>query len=246
MILKTEKEIAVMREGGSLLADIMRAAKEIVAIGVSTKEIDFFVEKEILRSGGTPSFKGYNGFPAATCTSVNHILVHGVPSDYRLRDGDLLSLDIGLYYKGFHTDMAVTVAVGDIDDEKRRLMRETQKALKRGIKKVRVGNTLGDVGNTIMRHAQKSGFHVAKGLCGHGIGREIHEDPQVLNEGKRRKGLPIVEGMVFCIEPMLIQGTEVVVFDKDNMSIKSCDNSLCAHFEHTVAVTSSGVEILTN
>ncbi len=245
MILKNKKEIAIMTEGGKILAEIMLKTKEQAVAGVTTKQLNSFAEQLIKEKKGKPSFKGYNNFPASICTSVNEVLVHGVPSDYILRDGDILSLDIGFLYNGFHTDMAITFAIGDVSDETSRLIRETRKALKRGIKKTRQGNTLGDIGNTIMRYVDKSGFFVADGLCGHGIGRDVHEEPQVLNTGKRRKGAALEVGLVFCIEPMLIIGDSKIEYCKDDIGIKSANNLLCAHFEHTLALTESGVKVLT-
>ncbi len=245
MILKSKKEIETIREGGKILAEIMEELKNKAVSGVTTQSLNDFAEKLIEKKGGTPSFKNYKGFPAALCTSVNEVIVHGVPSQYILKDGDILSLDLGFYYKGFHTDMAVTIPIGNVEGEALRLIRETKKALKRGIKKTRIGNTLGDVGNTIERHVKKSGFTTVEGLCGHGIGREIHEEPQILNEGKRGKGIPLEIGMVFCIEPMLSMGSKEITQSGDGMGIKTFDNSLSAHFEHTLALTEKGVMVLT-
>ncbi len=245
MILKSEKDIAIMREGGGKLAEIMESIKKKALPGSTTLFLNEYAEELISQKGGKPSFKGYKNFPAALCTSVNEVIVHGIPSSYVLKESDILSLDLGFFYKGFHTDMAITFPVGKVEGEPFRILRETKKALKRGIKKTREGNTLGDIGNTIQRHAQKSGFSVIEGLCGHGIGREIHEEPQVFNEGKRRKGIEIVKGMVFCIEPMLSMGSSQIADAEDKMGIKTTDDSLSAHFEHTVAVTENGAEILT-
>jgi methionyl aminopeptidase len=243
MILKTDKEIKVMREGGIILAEIIEKTKQKTVVGVTTKYLNDYAEDLIKKTGGKPSFKGYNGFPAAICVSVNDCIVHGVPSDYIIKDGDIISLDGGIFYKGFHSDMAVTVPVGEVEGDVLRLIRETKKALKRGIKKSKIGNTLGDVGNTIERHAQKSGFFICDGLCGHGIGTEVHEPPQVLNTGRRRKGVPLQKGMVYCIEPMLAVGTSDI--KEDGIEIKTADGSLSAHFEHMIAVTENGPKILT-
>ncbi len=245
MILKSEKEIAVIREGGRILAETMESLKSKVSPGVTTASLNAYAEKIIRDKKGKPSFKGYRNFPAALCTSVNETIVHETPSKYTLKEGDILSLDLGFFYKGFHTDMAVTIPVGKVDGEAMRLIRETKKALKRGIKQVKKGSTLGDVGNTISRHAKRSGFFIIEGLCGHGIGREIHEEPQVLNEGKRHKGLPIETGMVFCIEPMLSVGGREIKEGSDGTSIQTADGSLSAHFEHTVAITEKGTVVLT-
>lgn len=245
MILKTEAEILIMREGGKILAEIMEELKAKVAVGVTTASLNDYAEKRIKERGGAPSFKGYKEFPAALCTSVNEVIVHGLPSNYKLQDGDILSLDLGFFYQGFHTDMAVTLPVGTVSGEVMRLIRETKKALKRGIKKSREGNTLGDIGNTIQRHIEKAGFANIDGLCGHGIGREVHEEPQILNEGKRGKGIPLECGMVFCLEPMLSMGSSKIKNSKDGMGIQTSDDSLSAHFEHTVALTKKGLKILT-
>jgi methionyl aminopeptidase len=245
MILKSEKEIEVMREGGRILAEIMEELKKNAVVDVTTESLNVLAEKLIKEKDGKPSFKGYRGFPVALCTSVNEVIVHDVPSKYVLKEGDILSLDLGFFYKGFHTDMAVTIPIGKVDGEAARLIRETKKALKRGIKKVRLGNTLGDVGNTIERHVKKTGFLIVEGLCGHGIGKEIHEEPQVFNEGKRGKGDPLEIGMVFCIEPMLAIGSREIVTVENGEGIKTKDNSLSAHFEHTVALTKKGVLVLT-
>ena len=245
MILKSKQEIEIMREGGKILAEIMKEVKKKAVSGVTTQSLNTFAEKLIKEKRGAPSFKNYKGFPAALCTSVNEVIVHGVPSGYILKEGDVLSLDLGFYYKGFHTDMAVTFPIGDVEGETLRLIRETKKALKRGIKKTKIGNTLGDIGNTIERHVKKSGFVIVEGLCGHGIGREVHEEPQILNEGKRGKGMPLEVGMVFCIEPMLSRGSKEITASEDGIGIKTFDNSLSAHFEHTLAITEKGVLVLT-
>ncbi len=243
IILKSPQEIALMREGGKILAGIMEELKEKVSPGITTSFLNNYAEKAILQKGGKPSFKGHRDFPEALCTSVNETVVHGVPSEYELKEGDIITLDLGLFYKGFHTDMAVTLPVLKAEGDALRLIRETKKALKRGIKKTREGNTLGDIGNTIQRHAEKAGLFVMKGLCGHGIGRDVHEDPQVLNEGRRRKGIALKEGMVLCIEPMFSLGSGEI--EEHKQGIKTADGSLSAHFEHTVAVTKEGPLVIT-
>ncbi len=244
-MIKKRKDVEKMREGGEILAWIMEKIKEEACQGVTTSFLNDMAETLIKEKGGRPSFKNYKGFPAALCTSVNETIVHGSPSGYKLKDGDIISLDLGFYYKGFHTDMAVTVPVGSVEGEVLRLIRETKKALKRGIKKVRPGNTLGDIGNTIERHVERSGFVLVEGLCGHGIGKEVHEEPQVLNQGKRGKGIELKEGMVFCIEPMLSMGSAKTACENKGIGIKTGDDSLSAHFEHTVAVTGDGCTVIT-
>ncbi len=234
-----------MKEGGKILAHVMEEVKNKAVPGVTTRYLDEIAEKLILEHHGKPSFKGYHNFPATLCTSVNEVIVHGVPSGYVLKEGDILSLDLGVFYKGFHTDMAITVAIGEVEEEILRMIRETKKALKRGIKKSREGNTIGDVGNTVFRHIKKSGFSVVRGLCGHGIGRELHEPPQVVNDSKRHTGPEIVPGMVFCIEPMSSMGSPFIKDSPDSIGIETSDGSLSCLFEHTIAVTGEGCEIIT-
>jgi methionyl aminopeptidase len=245
MTIKSPEEISIMAEGGKLLAKIMKTLEKKVKPGITTKELDRLAESLILKSGGKCSFKGYEGFPACLCTSINEEIVHAIPSERKIKEGDILSLDIGMRYKGYHSDMAITVPVGKIDYEVARLIRVTKKALKRGIKKVRPGNTIGDIGNIIQRYVESQGFNVVRDLCGHGIGKEIHEDPQILNYGKRHTGPEIKEGMVFCLEPMVTVGDWHIKKSKDGYGYQTEDGSLSAHFEHTVAVTKNGCQILT-
>jgi methionyl aminopeptidase len=243
--IKTPEEIKIMAEGGKILAGIMKELEKKVRPGITTKELDRVAETLILKSGGKPSFKGYQGFPAALCTSINEEIVHVVPSQRKLKEGDIISLDLGMQYRDFHTDMAVTLPVGKISPETQRLIRITKKALKRGIKKARIGNTFGDIGNTIQRYVEGQGFNVVRDLCGHGIGKEIHEEPQVLNYGKRRTGPEIKEGMVFCLEPMVTVGDWKLKKSKDGYGFETEDGSLSCHFEHTVVVTKDGAKVLT-
>jgi len=243
--IKTKEEIEIMAEGGKLLAKIMKELEKQVRPGITTKELDKVAEDLILKSGGKCSFKGYEGFPACLCTSINEEIVHAIPSERKIKEGDILSLDIGMRYKGYHSDMAITVPVGKIDYEVARLIRVTKKALKRGIKKVRPGNTIGDIGNTIQRYVESQGFNVVRDLCGHGIGKELHEEPQILNFGKRKSGPEIKEGMVLCLEPMVTVGDWKLKKSKDGFGYETKDGSLSCHFEHTIAVTENGAKILT-
>ena len=243
--IKSQEEIKIMEEGGKILAGIMKELEKKVEPGIATKELDRVAETLILKSGGTPSFKGYQGFPFALCVSVNEEIVHGLPSERKLQEGDIVSLDLGMKYKGFHSDMAVTLPVGKISSEAQRLIRATKKSLKRGIKKVRPGVTFGDIGNSIQRHVESQGFNVIRDLCGHGIGKEIHEDPQILNYGKRRTGEKLKEGMTFCLEPMVAVGSWETGRAEDGYGFKTADNSLSAHFEHMMVVTKDGAKILT-
>ena len=243
--IKTKKEIEIMAEGGKILAKIMKELEKKVRPGITTKELDRLAESLILKSGGKCSFKGYEGFPTCLCTSINEEIVHAVPSSRVIIEGDIISLDLGLFYKGYHTDMAVTLPVGKVNPEVLRLIRATKKALKRGIKKIRPGNKIGDIGNTIQRYVESQGFNIVRELCGHGIGKEIHEEPQILNYGKRHKGFEIKEGMVLCLEPMVTIGDWGIKKSKDGHGFETQDGSLSCHFEHTIAVIKGGAKILT-
>jgi len=243
--IKTKQEIEIMREGGRILAKIMKKLEKIVRPGITTKYLDKVAEDLVFGNGARCSFKGYQGFPNCLCVSVNEELVHCIPSVRKLKEGDIVSLDLGIFYNDYHTDMAVTLPVGRVAPESQRLIRVTKKALKRGIKKAREGNTFGDIGNTIQRYVESQGYNVVRDLTGHGIGRELHEDPQIPNYGKRHKGEKIKKGMVFCIEPMVTVGNWQIKRAKDNYGFATKDGSICAHFEHTIAITERGPEILT-
>ncbi len=249
--IKTEKEIEIMAEGGKILAKIMEKLKEAVKPGIKTKDLEKLAKELIKKIGGKCSFLGYKSsksekpYPACLCTSINEELVHVPPSNRVLKEGDIISLDIGLLWKGYHLDMAKTFPVGKISFEAQRLIRVTKKALKLAIKKAKVGNTFGDIGNTIQRYVQGQGFSVIRELCGHGIGKDLHEEPQILNYGKRKTGPKIKEGMVFCIEPMVAVGDWHLEKTKDGFGYKTKDNSLCAHFEHTIAIVEGKAKILT-
>jgi methionyl aminopeptidase len=243
--IKTPEEIQMMKRAGKILAQVMKEVEKMVKPGVSTKYLDKAAEGLILRYGAKPNFKGYQGFPATLCTCLNEEVVHCLPSERKLKEGDIVSLDCGLALDGFNADMAVTMPVGEIPPETQRLIRVTKKALKRGIKKVKPGRTIGDVGNTIQRYVEGRGFSVIRELCGHGIGKELHEDPQIPNYGKRGKGDKIKEGMVFCLEPMVAIGDWKLKTAKDGYGYQTKDGSLSAHFEHTIAVTKDGCEVLT-
>lgn len=243
--IKTKEEIEVMKEGGKVLAGIMEELRKQVQPGITTKELDRVAEELVFKSGGTPAFKGYEGFPATLCISVNQVIVHGAPTNYQLKEGDILSLDLGIKYKGFFTDMAITMPIEEVKPEVLRLIRITKKTLKLAIKKARPSNTFGDIGNTIQRYVESQNFKVIRDLCGHGIGKELHEEPQVLNYGKRHKGEEIKEGMTFCLEPMVTMGNEEIEKTRDGFGWQTKDNKLSAHFEHTVAITKTGCQILT-
>ena len=243
--IKTPEQIKIMAEGAKILAKIMKELEKKVQPGITTKELDRLAEELVLNYETICSFKGYDGFPACLCTSINEEIVHALPSDRILKEGDIISLDLGIIYKDFHSDMAVTLPVGKVTPEIQRLIKITKKALKRGIKKIRPGNTTGDIGNTIQRYVEDQGFNVVRDLCGHGIGRELHEDPQILNYGKRHKGEELKEGMVICLEPMVTVGDWQLKKSEDGFGYETRDGSLSAHFEHTIVVTKDGSRVLT-
>ena len=243
--IKSKEEIKIMAEGGKILASITKELEKKVKPGITTKDLDRATEALILKSGNKCSFKGYENYPSCLCASINQEIVHVVPSNKVLKKGDIISLDLGILHKGFHADMAVTVPVGKVLPEAQRLIRVTKKALKRGIKKTRPGNTIGDIGNTIQRYVESQGFQVVRDLCGHGIGRELHQDPQILNYGKRKTGAEIKEGMAFCLEPMVTVGDYKIKKSKDGQGFETADGSLSCHFEHMVVVTKNGAKILT-
>lgn len=243
--IKTEKEIETMREAGKILAKVLKKVERQVKPGIATIELDRAAQALILLQKAKPGFKGYDGFPYSLCVSVNENVVHGIPSDYVLKEGDVVGLDLGVLYKGYYSDMAVTVPVGKVSFEAKRLIHAAKKALKRGIKKAKVGNTVGDIGNTIQRYVESQGYGVIRELCGHGIGKELHEDPKIPNFGKRGDGDKLVEGMVICIEPMLSQGSWHLKKSKDGYGYATEDNSFSSHFEHTIAITKKGPVVLT-
>lgn len=244
--LKTAKEIEIMREGGRVLASILEKISKKVAPGISTLELELLAQKLTKEAKARCAFLGYQNYPSCLCTSLNEEIVHVPPSSRILKEGDVLKIDFGIIWKGYYLDMAITVGVGKISFEAQRLIRVTKKALKLAIKKVRPGNTVGDIGNTIERYVKSQGFSIIEDLCGHGIGKKLHEEPQILNFGKRGKGELLKEGMVFCIEPMVALGKGKIEKTKDGFGYKTADNSLSAHFEHTVAVTKNGAEVLTS
>ncbi len=247
---KKPEEIELIAEGGKILRDILHRAGALAKPGVNTAEINDFAEAEIIKAGGRPSFIGYgekhNPFPYGLCTSINDAVVHGIPSHLDvLEEGDILGLDIGMEYKGFYTDTAITVPVGKISAEAQRLIDITKKSLDEAIKQVKPGNRIGDIGFAIQSTSENSGFSVVRDLVGHGVGYAVHEDPAVPCYGKPGKGIELVENMVLAIEPMVCQSKPKIFFDTDGWTIRTHDGGLAAHFEHTIAVTKDGVRILT-
>ncbi len=244
--IKTKEEISIMAEGGKILAKVLGQIEKMVKPGITTLELDRAAEALILKHGAKPAFKGYENFPYSLCASVNEVIVHGFPSDYKLKEGDVVGLDLGVFYQGYNTDMAVTVGVGNISFEAKRLLKVTEKSLKIGIKKARPGNTTGDIGNTIQRYVESQGYQVVRDLCGHGIGKEVHEDPKIPNYGQRHKGVELKEGMVICIEPMVTMGDYHLKKAADGYGFATKDGSLTAHFEYTIAITEDGAKVLTS
>lgn len=243
--IKTPEEIKIMKEAGKILAKCLTEVAKKAVPGVTTLELDRAAEALILLHGAKPGFKGYDGFPYSLCASVNENIVHGLPSKYVLKDGDIIGLDLGVLYKGYYSDMAVTVGVGNVSFEAKRLMDVAKKSLRLGIKKARIGNTVGDIGNTVQRFIEDQGYGVVRDLCGHGIGKGLHEDPKVPNYGKRGGGEELVEGMVICIEPMVTKGDYNIIKSADDYGYATKDGKLSAHFEHTIAITKTGPIILT-
>ena len=259
IIIKTPEEIKILREGGKHLATVLYKVKDIVKPGVSTKDLDLYAEKLIREMGDTPAFLNYRPagartpFPASLCVSINDEVVHGIPNKKRiLKEGDIVSLDLGVKHKGLFTDMALTVLVAvpvsKVNAANQKLLEVTEKALQVGINAAQAGNTVGDIGYAIESfvHAQKVKYGIVEVLSGHGVGRAIHEDPYIPNFGKAGKGEKLVSGMVIAIEPMINSGTKNVTIDDDDWTFRTADRKTSAHFEHTILITNGEPEILTS
>jgi len=245
IVRKSDAEIETMAAAGRILADCLDELMAAVRPGITTRQLDRLAEEYIRGRGGVPSFKGYRGFPGSICTSPNDMVVHGIPGRYKVHDGDLLSIDVGVTFGGFIADSAVTVGVGQVTPEGERLMQATQASLEAALRRCVVGARLGDVSHAVQRVVEEAGFSVVRSLVGHGVGRDMHEDPQIPNYGKPGTGPRLEAGMVFAIEPMVNVGGHEVFVAPDGWAIHSADNSLSAHFEHTVAVTAGGPRVLT-
>jgi methionyl aminopeptidase len=245
IIRKSEQEIEAMARAGRVVADTLALVGENVRPGVTTLELDELAEEYIRSQSGEPTFKGYHGFPASICTSPNSMVVHGIPGDYRVEEGDLVSVDVGVTLNGFVADSAYTFAVGDVDDEAQRLLDVGQAALEAGIAQARAGLHIGDISAAVQGTTEDADFSIVKSLVGHGIGRSMHEEPQIPNWGEPGRGPLLASGMTLAIEPMINAGGPDVVVAADRWSISTVDGSLSAHFEHTVAVTEAEPRILT-
>jgi methionyl aminopeptidase len=243
--LKSEREIELMHRSGRVtarvLTELMRAARP----GVTTGQLDAMAERGIRAGGAVPTFKGYHGFTGSICASVNDEVVHGIPGSRVLQDGDLLSIDIGSTLEGYVSDTAVTVAIGTISEAAQRLLDVTRECLTAGIERMRDGNRIGDIGAAVQQHAEARGYGVVRELVGHGVGREMHEEPQVPNYGASGTGMVLRPGLVLAIEPMITEGTYKVNIQRDGWTVVTQDGKLAAHFEHTIAVTNDGPKVLT-
>ena len=243
--IKSDKEIELMRKAGYLVSLTHQYLKPFIKPGVTTLELDKLAEEFILNNGGIPTCKGFEGFPNSLCVSVNDEVVHGIPGTRKLKNGDIVTIDMVIGYHGYQGDAAWTYAVGDISDDKKYLMKHTEEALYEGIKMVRVGNRIGDISNAIESYAKNHNLGVVRELVGHGIGTNMHEEPDVPNYGQAHTGPRLKEGMVICIEPMLNLGSARIGILDDDWTIVTEDGSPAAHYEHTVLVTKDGYEILT-
>lgn len=243
--LKTEEEIDLIKQSAQVLGKAHAEVAQWVKPGVTTKKLDTIAEDFIRSNGGVPSFKGFNNFPASLCISVNEVVVHGFPSNYELRDGDILSVDCGVKLNGFHSDSAYTYPVGDVAPEVMKLLTATKQSLYKGIEQAVDGLRIGDIGFAVQNYVEERGYTVVRELVGHGVGRNLHESPEVPNYGKRGKGIRLKEGMVLAIEPMINLGVKSVVQERDGWTIRTTDRKPSAHFEHTVVVRKGKAEILT-
>jgi len=244
IILKSRPEIEKMRKSNAIVAAILEELSKKIRPGVKTIELDRLSEELALKKGARPAFKGYRGYPYSLCTSVNSEVVHGMPSERELKEGDIVSLDFGILNNGYYGDAAVTVPVGEITPGARKLLKITEEALYRGIAEIKAGNRIGDISSAIQGHVEAAGYSVVRDLVGHGIGKSLHEDPQVPNYGSGGRGIELKPGMVFAIEPMVNEGTYRVEILRDGWTVVTADGKLSAHFEHSVAITENGPVIL--
>ena len=244
--LKTKEEIELLRENNLLVSATLAEVARAIAPGVTTLELDAVAEKFTRSQGAVPGFLGYGGLPNTLCVSVNEQVVHGIPSDYALKTGDVVSVDCGTFMKGFYGDSAYTFAVGEIDPKVAELRRVTKEALYKGVAQAKAGNRVGDISAAVQEHAESHGFSVVRELVGHGLGRKMHEEPEVANYGARGRGPLLKEGMVICIEPMINMGTKQVVFERDGWTVRTRDRKPSAHFEFAVAITKEGPDVLTD
>lgn len=243
--IKSDREIELLRKAGKIVYDTHKYLKPYVKEGITTRELDKLAEDFIRSQGATPSFKGYEGYPTSICTSINDEVVHGIPGNRKLKNGDIISIDIGACYKGYHGDSAWSYAVGEVSQELQELLHDTEKSLFVGLEQVKPGNRIGDIGHAIQEYAESHGLGVVRELCGHGVGTCVHEDPDVPNFGTPNTGVRLKKGMVIAVEPMLTLGSPDILLLEDDWTIITEDGSPSAHYEHTVVVTEDGYQILT-
>lgn len=245
IICKTPREIAIMREAGRIVALTHQELKKHVQPGITTKELDVIAEKFIREHDAIPSFKGYNGFRGSICASVNEELVHGIPGSRKLKDGDIISIDIGAKYNGYHGDSAWTYSVGNIDEETQKLLEITEQSLYKGLEQAKPGDRLSNISHAIQTFVEAHNFSIVREYVGHGVGQDLHEDPQIPHYGPPNKGPRLRPGMVLAVEPMVNAGSRYVKTLADDWTVVTVDGKMCAHFEHTIAITETGYEILT-
>jgi methionyl aminopeptidase len=244
IIIKSSREIEQLKRSNAIVAEVFNKLKGMIAPGVTTIELDQVAEEYILSKKGRPAFKGYRGFPATLCVSINEEVVHGIPSQRRLKEGDIISIDVGVNFLGYFGDAAITFPVGEVDPEAKRLLEVTEKALTIGIEKVKIGNRLFDISYAIQSWVESHGFSVVRDFVGHGIGKDLHEEPQIPNFGAPHQGPRLEKGMVFALEPMVNEGTYEVRVLSDGWTVVTADGKRSAHFEHTIAINDDGPEIL--
>ena len=244
--LKTDEEIELLRENNLLVSRTLAEVGRHIRAGITTRELDKIAESIIRDAGAEPAFLGYSGYPASSCISVNEVVVHGIPGDRVIEEGDIVSVDLGTFMKGFVGDSAYTFAVGEVSAEARKLMEVTKEALRKGAAQAKAGNRVGDISAAVQEYAESFGFGVVRELEGHGLGRKMHEAPGVPNFGARGRGPLLKEGMVICIEPMITQGNRAVVFERDGWTVRTRDRKLAAHYEWAIAIRRGGPDILTD
>jgi methionyl aminopeptidase len=244
IIIRSRREIEHLKKSNVIVAEVFQELKKAVKPGITTKELDQITETIILSKGALPAFKGYRGFPASLCVSINEEVVHGIPSQRRLKEGDIVSLDVGVKLDGYFGDGAITLPIGDVDRESKRLLEVTERALYIGIERAKVGNRLFDISYAIQSWVEGHGFSVVRDFVGHGIGKDLHEEPQIPNFGSPHQGPRLEEGMVFALEPMVNEGTYEVKILSDGWTVVTADGKRSAHFEHTIAIAERGAEIL--
>lgn len=244
--VKSDKEIETMKKAGRITAGALKHAGETITPGMTTYELDKIIHRYIVSHGAQPSFLGYGGFPGSACISVNDEVIHGIPGPRKLLEGDIVSVDVGAYIDGFHGDSCKTFAIGKISEEAEALLKSTEESLYLAISMAKPGVRLGDIGYAIQKYNEDNGYSVVRQFVGHGVGKDLHEDPEVPNYGKQGRGVRLTEGMVIAIEPMINMGTEKIYVMPDEWTVRTKDGKLSAHFEHTIAITNDGAVILTD